>query len=168
MTTPSVRPLGPFDLQLLAVMHAACFTAAWDQPWSATSFADVLAMPGAAGWLIADGDEPAGFIMVRHVLDEMEVILIAIDPLLRQRGLAGILLDTAIAAAQAAGIKSVFLEQAAPNFPARALYASRGFRAVGERRGYYRGATGEVADAIILRLDLPATGVSNATPTHEI
>lgn len=168
MTAPIVRPLGPFDLNLLAAMHAACFTAAWDQPWSAVSFAEVLAMPGASGWLIGDGAQPAGFILVRSVLDEMEVILIAIDPAQRQRGLAGILLDTALAAAGEAGVKSVFLEQAAPNSAARALYASRHFRAVGERRGYYHGTSGEVADAVILRLDLPPSLAAYNAKSDEI
>jgi ribosomal-protein-alanine N-acetyltransferase len=111
-------------------------------------------MPGAAGWLISDGEQPLGFALVRGVLDEMEIILIAIDPDHRQRGLGGRLLDSVLAAARETGVASVFLEQASPNLAARHLYVSRGFAEVGRRRDYYHGRAGDVADALILRLDL--------------
>lgn len=151
---PRIRALGSFDLHLLAALHERCFTAPWDQAWSATSFAEILAMPGAAGWLISDGEQPLGFALVRSVLDEMEIILIAIDPDQRQRGLGGRLLDTVLVAAREIGVASVFLEQASPNLAARHLYVSRGFAEVGRRRDYYHGRAGDVADALILRLDL--------------
>lgn len=152
--TTAVRPLGPFDLQLLEALHARCFTAAWDQAWTAASFAEILAMPGAGGWLISEGDQPAGFVLVRNVVDEMEIILIASDPACRRQGFAGRLLDHALVNAKRTGVKTVFLEQAAPNLPAQQLYASRGFRQVGRRRGYYRGREGALVDAVILRRDL--------------
>lgn len=162
MTAPIIRALGPFDLQLLARMHEICFTAPWDQPWSAASFAEILAMPGAAGWLISWNDQPLGFILTRSVLDEMEILLIAIDPAARHRGHGGVLLDRAIAAAMQLGIRHVFLEQAVPNSAARALYASRGFQEVGRRPDYYHGPAGDRADAVILRLDV-AQPVHSAT-----
>ncbi|HVJ34347.1 MAG TPA: GNAT family N-acetyltransferase [Terriglobia bacterium] len=154
----AIRPLGPFDLQLLEALHARCFTAPWDQPWTAASFAEILAMPGAGGWLISEGDQPAGFVLLRNVVDEMEIILIASDPARRRQGFAGRLLDHALAMARRAGAQTVFLEQAAPNLPAQQLYASRGFRQVGRRRGYYRGRDGVSIDAVILRRDLDGAG----------
>lgn len=147
---PAIRPLGPFDAQLLAALHEITFTAPWDQAWSITSFAEILAMPGAGGWLLSAADEPRGFILTRQVLDEMEIILIGVDPRHRQQGLAGQLLDFALSEAQRAGIHSVFLEQAAPNQAAGALYARRGFCQVGQRAGYYRGADGRPVDAVVL------------------
>lgn len=157
----ALRPLGPFDLQLLAALHERCFTAAWDQAWSATSFAEILAMPGAGGWLASisepsPDEQPVGFILTRQVLDEMEIILVAVDPAQRRRGFAGELLQAALRDAAKAGIRTVFLEQAAPNLAAQGLYARHGFAVVGRRRGYYRGRSGEAADALILRRDLSA------------
>lgn len=153
---PSIRQLGAFDLQLLAALHARCFTAPWDQDWSATSFGEILAMPGAGGWLITDGNQPQGFILTRQVLDEMEIILVGIDPAYRRRGLAGRLLDAVLSAAGRSGVRTIFLEQAAPNQAAQGLYASRGFQPVGRRAGYYRGRDGAVIDAVVLRRDLAA------------
>lgn len=154
LSDPRIRTLGSFDLQLLAALHQRCFSAPWDQAWSATSFAEILAMPGAGGWLISDGEQPLGFALVRCVLDEMEIILIAIDPARRRCGLGGRLLDAVLTAAREMGIASVFLEQASPNLAARHLYVSRGFVEVGRRRDYYHGRSGDVADALVLRLDL--------------
>jgi len=163
---PGIRPMGVFDLPLLAALHERCFTAAWDQDWSAASFAEILAMPGAGGWLISTADEPqaaepheeepGGFILTRQVLDEMEIILIGIDPAHRRRGIAGWLLDFTLSAASRSGVKTVFLEQAAPNEAAQALYAGRGFQPVGRRTGYYRNRDGEAVDAVVLRRDLSA------------
>ena len=47
----------------------------------------------------------------------------------------------------------MFLEVRESNVAARALYASRGFSAVGRRRGYYRHP---VEDALVLRRDATA------------
>lgn len=157
MMDPKMRSLGSFDLEILAELHRLCFTAPWDQSWSTGSFAEILAMPGAAGWLISDQDaaalhQPRGFILVRSVLDEMEIILVGTDPQYRQRGLGGRLVDQAIDFARQTGIKHVFLEHAAPNLAARALYRSRGFAEIGSRPGYYRGPAGESIDARVLRL----------------
>jgi ribosomal-protein-alanine N-acetyltransferase len=151
---PAIRPLGAFDLHVLAALHERCFTAAWDQDWSATSFAETLAMPGAGGWLIHDGDMPRGFIVTRQVLDEMEIILIGVDPDHRRHGLAGRLLDVALSEAHRSGVRKVFLEQAAPNAAAQALYIGRGFQPVGRRGGYYRGRDGAAVDAVVLRREL--------------
>jgi ribosomal-protein-alanine N-acetyltransferase len=154
--SPLIRRLGVFDLPLLAALHARCFTAAWDQDWPATSFAEILAMPGAGGWLISDGKDPQGFILTRQVLDEMEIILIGIDPVYRRHGIAGRLLDFTLNEASRTGVKTVFLEQAAPNAAAQGLYLGRGFQPVGRRAGYYRNREGAAVDAVILRRDLVA------------
>lgn len=163
-----LRPIGPFDLQILAALHAASFTAPWDQPWRTDSFAEILAMPGASGLLLAEGDEPLGFIVTRRVLDEMEIILLAIHPGRRQAGLghrlAKAAIDQAADGAAAIGqampgdtssaVRSVFLEYAAPNRAAERLYRGLGFVQVGRRRGYYQGAGAERIDAVTMRLDI--------------
>jgi ribosomal-protein-alanine N-acetyltransferase len=58
----------------------------------------------------------------------------------------------ALAAARARGAAAMFLEVAAGNTPALALYAREGFAEVGRRRRYYA----DGADALVLRRDLDA------------
>ncbi len=123
----AVRPVTAFDLAVLAELHAVIFKAPWDQPWTAQSFAEILAMPGAHGWLIGNGDEPIGFMLVRFAADEGEILLTGIVPDARRRGHAARLMRILFDAAREAGLAKLFLEHAAGNEIAGALYGRFGF-----------------------------------------
>ena len=131
----------------LADLHASAFAA----PWDAAAFADLL---GQAGVFAEAGDD--GFILIRVVADEAEILTLAVRPGARRRGLAGRLVETAAARAAALGAERLFLEVAADNAAARALYARYGFVQTGLRRGYYAREGGETTDALILALNLSA------------
>jgi ribosomal-protein-alanine N-acetyltransferase len=150
----TVRPVTAFDLALLAELHAVIFKAPWDQPWSAQSFAEILAMPGAHGWLMSSGETPIGFMLARFTLDEGEILLTGIAPEARRRGHAARLMRVLVDAARAAGIATLFLEHAAGNEAAGALYGRFGFSRIGRRRAYYERRGGGREDAIALRCDL--------------
>jgi ribosomal-protein-alanine N-acetyltransferase len=51
-------------------------------------------------------------------------------------------------------VKRLFLEVAADNDAAVALYESLGFKIAGGRRAYYHRVGGENVDAVVLALDL--------------
>jgi ribosomal-protein-alanine N-acetyltransferase len=150
----AVRPVTAFDLAVLAELHAAIFRAPWDQPWSAQSFAEILAMPGAQGWLLSAGEAPIGFMLARFILDEGEILLMGIVPDARRRGHAARLMRILRDAARDAGIATLFLEHAAGNEAAGALYGGFGFFRIGRRRAYYERRGGGREDAITLRCDL--------------
>lgn len=147
-----VRPVGPFDLELLAALHAACFADAW----SARSLATMLAAPGTFGLLALDGeDEPAGFVLARGTADEAEILSLGVLPAVRRRGVGRRLLEVAMARLAAAGVRRLLLEVAESNEAARALYAGVGFGQVGRRAGYYREGPRLTAALIMARpLDL--------------
>lgn len=152
----AVRPISAFDLALLAELHAAIFGAPWDQPWSSQSFAEILAMPGAAGWLLTSDGAPAGFIVARFTMDEGEILLTGVVPQARRSGHATRLMRTVIEAAGKAGIARLFLEHAAGNLAAAAFYHRFGFKPIGRRRAYYERRGGGREDAITLARALPA------------
>jgi len=154
MTAAVARPATAFDLKLLAELHRAIFTAPWDQVWSEDSLAQILAMPGARGWILEDGTEPLGFALARFTLDEGEILLTGILPAARGQGHARRLMQAAIAAARQAGVARLFLEYAAPNAAAAALYRGLGFVRIGDRRHYYRDAAGTSHDAVTMALEL--------------
>jgi ribosomal-protein-alanine N-acetyltransferase len=147
----AVRAVGPFDLDLLAALHAACFADAW----SARSLAAILATPGAFGLLATEAAEPVGFILLRGAADEAEILSLGVVPAARRRGVAGRLLAAATARLAEAGVRRLLLEVAEDNEAARALYAAAGFAQVGRRPAYYRQGP-KLTAALIMALDLPA------------
>ena len=128
---------------LLAALHRRCFTL--PRPWSATEFAALLDSPHV--FLLA---RPQGFVLGRAAADEAELLTLAVSPDARRRGIARGLVAEFAATSRARGATRAFLEVAADNGPARALYAAAGWRQAGLRRRYY----GPDLDAIVMELPL--------------
>lgn len=138
MTMPiQVRPASIFDSAILEKLHRLSSDADWDEPWSEKSFGGILATPGAIGLLAVSDGAPVGFALGRIAADESEVLLIATHPEHRRRGVARSLLSDLLQRLGRAGARRVFLEVAAPNAAALALYRSAGFDAIGRRPNYY-------------------------------
>ncbi len=131
----------PFHAAALAAIHGAAFPPG--ARWGADAMALQLGLPGAYGFIDADG----GCVLARVAADEAEILTLAVLPEARRHGLGRALLAAAMAEAAARGALSMVLEVGARNAPAQALYAGAGFGRVGLRTGYYGG--GE--DALILR-----------------
>ena len=144
--TLMLRPGGARDIDVLERLMDAAFDARFGEAWTRGQCMGVLAMPGVRLLLAFADDRPAGFAMVRQVLDEVELLLIAVAPLARRRGVGQALLRGVIVEAEATGAARLHLEVRAGNDAAR-LYTAAGFAKVGERRGYYRGKAGAVHDA---------------------
>jgi ribosomal-protein-alanine N-acetyltransferase len=134
------------DPVVLAEIHDQAF----DDPWSAPAFAALLASPGVSAFGTGDG---SGFILCRVVAEEAEILTLAVTPPLRRGGVAKALVEAGAQAAFDRGARSMFLEVAADNTPAIALYDGAGFTPVGRRVGYYRRPDGAI-DALVLRRDL--------------
>lgn len=124
----------------MAKLHAACFTT--PRPWSEAEFASLL----SSDTTILAGNSLC-FALVRHIADEAELLSIATDPIARRQGHAARVLGDVISQLSTLNVVSMFLEVAAENQAAIALYTSKGFAKSGERRGYYRTPTGEKRDA---------------------
>jgi [ribosomal protein S18]-alanine N-acetyltransferase len=126
------------DLDRLAALHAACFTDSWSRDF----LTRLLDGPGVYGWLAGDD----AFLLLRVVADEAEVLSIGTRPAARRAGLARTLVQQAIDAAQTRGATRLFLEVAADNVAALALYRAHGFAEVACRSAYYAGGI----DALVL------------------
>jgi ribosomal-protein-alanine N-acetyltransferase len=107
-----------------------------------------LASTGEAGAI-----EPAGFLLARKAADEMEILSIAVLPSSRRRGVGQALLGKLRQVAREAGSSAIFIEFAATNDAAAALYKAEGFCPTGVRKNYYHVPGGTRTDAITARLE---------------
>jgi len=145
-----IEPLPEGAAEPLAILHGACFP---DDPWEAGALGRLIALTGSFGWIAWENETPVGFILVRDLGNECEVLSLGVAPRWRRLGAAQDLLGVAIAETRRRARPSLVLEVATDNDAASALYAGFGFVAVGRRARYYKRPDGR-ADALILRLTL--------------
>jgi ribosomal-protein-alanine N-acetyltransferase len=129
------------DLVGLAEVEAASAS----QPWTPGQLEDEMGAPGgeilvarARGARSGAALRVVAYCACRVVLDEASVMNVAVASEWRRRGLARLLLRTALRRAARAGARRAFLEVREGNLAAIALYESLGFTRVGLRRRYYR------------------------------
>ena len=141
-----LRPGAMADLSAIDGVMREAFDPRFGEAWTPNQVTGVLAMPGV--WLtIAETDGvAAGFAVTRSILDEAELLLLAVRPAARRRGVGRQLLRSAIGEARQRGVVKMHLEVRAGN-DAVTLYRAAGFEKIGERRGYYRGRSGKLFDA---------------------
>jgi ribosomal-protein-alanine N-acetyltransferase len=149
-----LRRATPLDVDAIAAIERESFS----DPWTRQAFADLAerAARTEVFFRVAEVDGAlVGYLVGWFVADEGELANVAVAPAARGRGVAAALVDELLAAAAAHAVTAVYLEVRESNTTARALYAARGFEAVGRRRGYYRRPT---EDALVLRRQLEERG----------
>ena len=139
-----VQGAGPDDAPDIARLLATCLPDAWTE----VMVRDTL-QAGAFGLLLRK-EALLGCALARVAGDEAEVFQLAVDAAWRRNGLGSFLLAMTTAECIRRGALSLWLEVAAGNGAARALYAREGFGEEGFRRRYY--ASGE--DAVVMRREL--------------
>ena len=128
----------------VAQLEKLCFSA----PWSENSISSELTNPLSC-WLVAlDGDRVAGYVGSQTVLDESDMMNIAVDPQYRRQGIAQALVEELVKCLARKGSRCLTLEVRTSNAGAIALYEKLGFVQVGLRKNYYRNPR---EDAMILR-----------------
>lgn len=144
--TLTLRPGDARDAGIVDALMAAAFDPRFGEAWTRSQCLGVLAMPGVRLVLATVDDEPAGFSMTRAVMDEAELLLLAVAPPFRRGGVGRALMQGVVAECRQHGVATLHLEVRADN-EALHLYRAAGFAKVGERRGYYRGRDGRHYDA---------------------
>jgi ribosomal-protein-alanine N-acetyltransferase len=153
-TTFHLAAGGPDDLGDVMRVMTAAFSPTFGEGWSRSQCAGILPLGGVRLVVAraADG-EPAGFYLERRVLDEAELLLLAVDPQYQRRGLGTQLLESFIGNHDESDVARLHLEVRDGN-SAVGMYESFGFRPVGRRKDYYRGAEGEFNDAVTMIREL--------------
>lgn len=133
--------------QNLAETHAAAFTRS--RPWTAEEFADLL----SNRFTHVVGNAKS-FALFQVIADEAELLTIATHPDAQRQGLASKRMQEWHSQAKALGATRSFLDVAADNLPAIALYTRFGYRSCGSRKGYYLRGNNQKIDAILMDLPL--------------
>lgn len=157
MRTAAARNLGVFmepmladDLDaVLAIEHKS-----FSMPWTDTMFLSEMRQGPSSQLLVARLEKRpttiAGYVGYRAVLDEMHVMIVAVAPAWRRRGIAQRMLLEAMEQARQADCARAILEVRASNVGAQQLYYRLGFAPVGVRPRYYQRPS---EDALILWRD---------------
>ena len=95
-----------------------------------------------------------GFSLLRTVMDEAELLLVAVAPGVQRRGIGRALINHFIEHAHRIGATRLHLEVRDGNAAAM-LYRDAGFEVTGRRRNYYRGPGGQQSDALTLARQTP-------------
>lgn len=134
--------------QVMEVMTAA-FDPRFGEAWTRAQCAGILPMRGVKMTLARDSGPPLGFSLVRQVADESELLLLAVLPEARGRGIGSRLLQRFVEDGCNAGLKKLHLEVRDGN-DAVELYRRHDFTIEGRRSKYYRGSDGQVRDALTM------------------
>lgn len=132
---------------------ARAFDPAFGEAWSASQLAGMASMPGTWLTLAQLDGATLGFALMRSLLDEAELLLLAVDPAFRRREIGKTLLDHCIASARRRKINTMHLEVRSTN-GAISLYRNAGFEHVNTRAGYYRGIDDQLYDALSFRISI--------------
>lgn len=139
-----VVPMQAEHVAQIAALEQICFT----DPWCENSVQSELDNPLSLWLVVLIDQKVAAYIGSQTVLDEADIMNVAVAPEHRKCGLAKLLLNTLQDTLAAKKVHSLTLEVRASNEPAINLYASLGYVQVGRRPNYYHKPK---EDALILR-----------------
>ncbi|HEX6740433.1 MAG TPA: GNAT family N-acetyltransferase [Sphingomicrobium sp.] len=148
-----IEPGTSDDLEAVMDVMEAAFGTQFGEAWTRSQCAGILPMAGVSLMLARDGNGAAGFSLFRSVAGEAELLLLAVAPSHRRRGIGRGLLSNFLERARALGVSRVHLEVRDGN-PAIEMYRAAGFSPIGRRRNYYHAQDGHQFDALTFALDL--------------
>lgn len=122
------------DIDAVVALENASFPSPWRREFYVSEIDAIgrfnLVATTPAGTVVA-------YVFSMFFLDEMHVNKIAVDPSMRRRGIAALLMDECFAFARLNGVASIALEVRESNEGARALYRTLGFEESYRRPRYY-------------------------------
>ena len=152
--------MAPDDLDEVIAIEQRSFPT----PWTVGMFQQEFQNSQSSLFVTREGadhtERVRGYICFWHVLDEVHILNLAVNPLCRRQGVATELLLFTFDHAIRRNLNTVFLEVRARNEAAQKLYETLGFQFIGKRSAYYQD-TGE--DALVLVRELKKPGEREKT-----
>lgn len=147
-----IVPIDKADCSAIAALHAERFARGWGDG----EFHGLLSQEGVFGYVARQTNallkKPLpGFVLCREAAGEAEILTLAVQAKVARCGLGWRLMQAALREVRSRGAETIFLEVDAGNVAALGLYHRLGFERVGERKGYYKDASGAVSTALVMR-----------------
>lgn len=160
MSSITIRAIQAPDLSAVLEIQSSCEGAA---QWSRAAYEKLFdALPSELAWVAERDGRIIGFIVVRQLTDELEILNLAVAAVARRQGAGRALLQHVLTHASAHGVHKVFLEVRVSNLIALRFYEAHGFISTGRRTNYY---TSPPEDALLLARSLPElSGKINRNP----
>ncbi len=137
---PEACAARPGDASAIARISRASFP----DPWPEGLFHNQLRRRETRTWVARDARKGVvGYVLGWRVLDEVQVLSLAVDPSSRRRGVGRALLNAYLETLRSEGVREITLEVRASNSVAHEFYREFGFEVQGARPRYYPG--GETA-----------------------
>ena len=105
--------------------------------WSGEALRETVLLPGVSALVSERGGAITGIVVGRQVLDEAEILNLAVRQGMRRQGEGRALVRHLLNRFGDGGVSRVFLEVRESNEGGIAFYRGLGFQAVGTRRDYY-------------------------------
>jgi ribosomal-protein-alanine N-acetyltransferase len=122
---------------------------AYEIPWSDKLLRDCL-LGNYVCFIMTFQDKIIGHMIFQQVLDEIHLHNVCVLPDLQNSGLGDRWLDHLETYAREHRIRDIILEVRASNLIAKKLYAKRGYREIGLRKGYYQNQNGR-EDGLVMK-----------------
>jgi ribosomal-protein-alanine N-acetyltransferase len=147
--TVTLRESDERDIDLLMQVMDNAFDPLFGEAWNAGQCLGILSLPDVWLTFAEEGERAVGFALSRLLMDEAELLLLAVEPHARRAGVGRTLIERTVEIAVGKGAHRLLLEVRDGN-NARDLYRHAGFDEIGRRQDYYRGLDGTTRDALTL------------------
>ncbi|WP_336294494.1 ribosomal protein S18-alanine N-acetyltransferase [Bartonella sp. CB169] len=144
-----ISPLQTTDSVPMQKIHQHCFVPAWEKQ-AFDNFLQDQSIFGYKASLIGQPNKILGFCLCRLILDEAEIITIAVHPHFRRQGIGYLLIDNTLRHLHHERAIKLFLEVEETNLSALSLYRRFEFQKISKRLAYYQSPNNR-GDAIIMQ-----------------
>lgn len=128
-----IAPSDIEDLPYILKIEQRSFT----DPWTFKNFEDTFSLNYAIMLTAKIKNEVAGYCCLYHIMDEGEIVNVAIDPRFRRAGVGMKMLSCLIECGRNAGVQRFLLDVRVSNEGAVSLYEKAGFKKVVKQKNFY-------------------------------
>lgn len=140
-----IRKMLESDVTAVADIEQRIFSDAWSED----IFEESLEYDNQFFWVLTEDEKIVGYCGLMIVLDEGQILNIAVDEPYRRSGFGRMLMNAMLDYGRENGVTFFTLEVRESNFSAIKMYENFGFEETGRRKGYY---TEPVETAVLMDL----------------